>query len=355
MLEVGLILSVQSILVIPLRIPFTVMAQRIGYNRMILIAFIVQSTSPILYFGAPNFVWLYPISLYETVATGSYMQIAMAMTSNMAPRERQGNAIGQYMSFLTMGMFVGPLIASALITTISYRQLFLVSASFSIAGMMLFLLHVARKGGADTSMELSGIRRPTALSSLKLILRERNVAALSVLKSAYSTSNRVFTTIFTVYAVKQLMFSPSLVALLFSVQGFFNVFAKFPAGKIADRMGGRTLLFFIFGLIIVDYVAIAYARDFTVLVVLLAIFGGCWGARAVAELSCLVDTVPQETKTIALSYFENFWWIGSTVGGILVGVLADVLPFETILLLPALINLPTIASIYAIRRVERNN
>ena len=117
MLEVGLVLSVQSILVIPLRIPFTVMAQKIGYNRMILIAFIVQSTSPILYFAAPNFVWLYPISLYETIATGSYMQIAMAMTSNMAPKERQGNAIGQYMSFLTMGMFVGPLIASALVTT----------------------------------------------------------------------------------------------------------------------------------------------------------------------------------------------------------------------------------------------
>jgi len=149
--------------------------------------------------------------------------------------------------------------------------------------------------------------------------------------------------------VDQLGFSPSLVALLFSAVGFANTLIKLPAGRISDRVGRKNLLLVAFGVIVIDYVAIAYARNIIPLAVSLIVFGACWGTRAVTEWSFLASTVPPETKTLAMSYLSTFWGLGSTVGSMIAGISAGVLPFPTIFLLAAIINIPAIPSIYAMK------
>ena len=43
LLQLGLILSIQSILMVVVKIPFTMVAERIGKNRMFIIAFVIQT------------------------------------------------------------------------------------------------------------------------------------------------------------------------------------------------------------------------------------------------------------------------------------------------------------------------
>lgn len=93
-LQVGVILSVQSFLMIVARIPLTVVARRVGERRMICLAFVVQATAPILYSLAPSPTWLYFIPFYQVLATATFFQVALSIASNMSIPSRQGDALG---------------------------------------------------------------------------------------------------------------------------------------------------------------------------------------------------------------------------------------------------------------------
>jgi len=242
LLQVGLVVSMQSFLMIVSRIPLTMVAERIGYRRMFLIAFLVQTTSPIMYAFIPGPIWLYVIPFYEIIASGSFNQLAMTTASNMAPPYRQGDAIGRYMTFMTMGMFVGPLITSALLNYFNYSQLYLAASLFPFIGFLLFLRYIPKEGVFERAEVEAGEEEEIGvLDSLKVILRDRNVLILTLIRATYSMANTMFTTLFVLYAVS-IGFTESQAALLFSMVGFANAFSKLPAGRIADRLGSKKVL-----------------------------------------------------------------------------------------------------------------
>jgi len=348
LVQVGLILSVQSILMMVVRIPLAMVSDRVGHNRMFLIAFFIQVTAPILYAIAPDTSWLYVIPFYQVLASGSFNQLAMSTASNMAPATRQGDALGRYMTFMSMGMFVGPIIAGSLVTHIGYRQLFMVTALFPAIGLGLFLRFKPNGVRAPPAEEESE-EGPGTLATLKVILRDRNVLILTFIRSTYSMANTVFTTLFAVFAVRDLGFTPALAALLFSVVGFTNAFIKLPAGRVTDTLGPKKVLLASFSTLILVYVSIAYARGVAPILLLLALFGVCWGTRAVTEWTTLANSVTPETKTIAMSYLGSIWGVGATLGSFMVGVVGEAYPFSTIFLMLAVINVPAIPAIYLMR------
>lgn len=350
LLQVGFILSIQSFLMIVARIPLTVVTEKIGSYRMFAVAFVIQATASILYAVAYSPAWLYVIPFYQIIASGSFNQLAMATASDMAPATRQGDALGRYMTFMTMGMFVGPLITGALITQISYRQLYLFTTLFPVTGLVLFLRNMPKIPRRIQSVDVPGNGVQVGVfNALKTILSNRNVLVLSLIRVTYSMSNTVFTALFAVYAVRELSFSPSVASLLFSVVGFANALVKFPAGYLSDRIGAKRVLLITFGTLIMVYTLIPNARTLLLLLPLLVFFGLCWGTRAVTEWATLANTVPQDAKAIAMSYLSSVWGLGSTIGSIMLGVLGETLPFSTIFLILAFINVPALPGIYLMK------
>ena len=354
LVQVGLILSVQSILMMVARIPLAMVSNRVGQNRMFIAAFFIQATAPILYAIAPDPSWLYVIPFYQILASGSFNQLAMSAASNMAPASRQGDALGRYMTFMTLGMFVGPVITGSLINHISYRQLFMVTSIFPAIGLGLYLKFKSKEIRAPPEEEASPHEGIGTMASLKEIIRDRNVQVLTLIRATYSMANTVFTSLFVVFAVRDLGFTPALAALLFSVVGFSNALIKFPAGRMADALGPRKVLFASFSTLILVYVSISYVRGVAPILALLVLFGVCWGTRAVTEWTTLANSVTQERKTIAMSYLGSIWGVGATLGSLMVGVVGDAFPFSTIFLMLALINLPAIPAIYLMRKPEQD-
>ena len=354
LLQLGFILSIQSILMVVVRIPFTIVAERIGKNRMLVIAFIIQATAPLLYAFAPDPTWFYIIPFYQIIASGSFNQIAMATASNMAPAKRQGDALGRYMTFMSMGMFVGPLITSFLVAFISYRQLYLVTALFPAVGLALFLRYMPKGEAMSQALADPEGEKTSTVDTLRVILRNRNVLVLTLIRTTYSMSNTVFTSLFALYAVERLGFTPSMASLLFSVVGFSNAFIKFPAGRLADRLGAKMVLMASFSTLILVFVSLAYLRGFVPILVSLVLFGACWGTRAVTEWTTLANTVTAETKAIAMSYLSSIWGVGATLGSLMVGLVGGALPFSTIFLILALINVPALPAIYVMKGSEEN-
>jgi predicted MFS family arabinose efflux permease len=272
----------------------------------------------------------------------------------MAPTTRQGDALGRYMTFMTMGMFVGPIITGSLVTHIGYRQLYMVTALFPVIALGLFLSSKPKEVLTPPAKETSTVKGPGTIATLKVILRDRNVLILTFVRSVYSLANTVFTSLFIVFAVQDLEFTPALAALLFSAVGFANTFIKFPAGRMADAIGPKKVLFAAFATLAIVYIAIPYARGAAPILILLVLFGACWGTRAVTEWSTLTNSVAKDNKTIAISYLGSIWGVGATLGSFMVGVVGENYPFSTIFLMLGLITLPALPAIYLMRDTKES-
>jgi predicted MFS family arabinose efflux permease len=347
--QLGLILSIQSILMVVVRIPFTIIAERIGKSKMLVVAFFIQATSPLLYSFAPNPTWFYILPFYQIIATGSFNQLAMATASNFAPVRQQGDALGRYMTFMSMGMFVGPMITGILLNFVDYKQVYLIATIFPAIGLTLFLKYMPKENTTEQNKKYEVEQRPHTTETLHMILRNRNVLVLTLVRTTYSLSNTVFTSLFALYAVEKLNFTPSLASLLFSVVGFSNAFIKFPAGRLADRLGPKKVLMVTFTTLIFVYISVAYLKGVIPILITLVLFGACWGTRAVTEWATLANIATTETKAIAMSYLSSIWGVGSTLGSILVGLIGGTFPFSNIFLILAFVNIPALPAIYIMK------
>ena len=347
---IGLILSLQALLLIFLRLPLTIFAARVGERRMLAVSFVAQTLQLMLIGFANNPTWLYFIPIIQLLATGSFFQLITSMNSNQAPPERQGDALGRHMTIVSAGMFIGPALCGLLVKPLGYSAVFLIASLFPLAGLIILLK--ATQGFDVGGRSLQSHELPS-LSSLKELLGQRNVVILALIRTLYSTSNNLFLTLFSIYAVKSLNFDPALVAVLYSIQGVANAFIKVPSGWVSDKWGRKVVLFITFSGITAVYVGFALLTAYPFVAATMLFFGACWGARAVTEWALLATIVPASTKTIARGYMESFWDVGSSVGSLLAGVAVGILPYQAIFLLLAALNLPALPAILSMKGEKR--
>jgi predicted MFS family arabinose efflux permease len=347
--QIGSILSIQSFLLIILRVPLTLIARRIGERKMLFIAFIVQSVTQLFYGISPSAAWFYPISILQVLSKGTFFQLATAINSNLAPEDKQGDALGRHMTIMSVPMFIGPVITGIFVEQIGYQGLFFLSSTLPFLGLIIFWWYTSDVdlGGVEVS-----IHETPNLRSLVHLFTKKNLVILALIRALYSTSNNTYLTLFSLYAVNQLGFDPASVAGLFSLQGIANTLIKVPIGRASDRIGRKTILLTTFIMVIFIYLLLSFAEYYYLVGFGVVIFGLAWGSRATVEWAFLTSTVKPEIKNIAVSYMEGFWDIGGSLGSFLAGLLSGYLAVPQILLLMAALNLPAIPAILMIEEED---
>ena len=340
--QIGAILSMQALLLTVLRLPLTLLARRVGEKKMLGMAFIAQAAAQMLMGWAPTPRWFYAAPVMQIIATGTFFQLATALNSNLAPLERQGEAMGRHMTIMSIAMFIGPALCSLIVNSLGYRRVFYVSSLFPLLGLFMF-------SGFTLGVKTEGIEVPRhetpSLGSMRKLFGSRNVVALTIIRTLYSTSNNTYSTLFSLYAVNTLGFDPASVAFLYSVMGVANTAVKVPAGAVSDKVGRKKVLLATFSTIVLVYITLSFARVYPLVAAAVVVFGAAWGTRATVEWAFLASLVEPEVKNIAVSYIESFWDLGSALGSFLAGALSGVLPMPTIYLLLAGMNLPALPAI----------
>jgi len=322
--QVGSLYSVMSFIPLVVRIPMSVVAERLGRIRMLLLGLFIKATSLVLYAHAGSFTQVLLVTVYMCLANGSFNQTAMSTVSDAAPADRQGDAMGRYLTFLGFGMMVGPALCSLLVNVMSYPQMFYMSALFPATGMVLLLFLAPEVGRRAAKSE--DAPEVSTVESLRMIFRNRNVMLLSYCRASFSTAQAIFIALFSIYAVQELGMSESTVALLFTVRGFSNTLSRFPAGRISDSIGRRTPMLAAYGLLVVSFAMIAFFDGVAMMGVALALYGLCWGTRAVSEWAFLTDLVEPEIKTMSISYLSSVFGFGSTLGSLAAGFNLGAIP-----------------------------
>lgn len=347
-LQIGMLMSLTSALPLILRIPLTLVAERVGKTRMLIFGLVIASTANLMYAYAGSFGQL-PLIIAYAAFTAGFNQLALSIVSDIAPATSQGEAIGRYLTFLGVGMLLGPALCSILVASLSYSQLFLISAAIPMLGIAILLVWAPKVPGVTTRVERPKVG---ARESLGRILRNRNVMLLSYCRLSFSTAQSLFITLFSIYATEDLGMTASTVALLFTLRGLTNVLIRYPAGRLSDRIGRKKPIIAAFSALTVAFLITATQRSILLLGVAMAIYGLSWGTRAVTEWALLTDLVEPEIKTISMSYLSSIFGLGSTLGSTLAGILSLYLPFTTIFLIAAAIIVPAIPVISTMKRPE---
>jgi predicted MFS family arabinose efflux permease len=314
-----------------------------------MIGLVVGGISSVLFIYAQSYRQLLLVVAFNSITNSSFNQTAMSTVSDAAPPMKQGDAMGRYLTFLAVGMLIGLALCSRLVEPIGYNGLYLIAAGVPFIGVLL-LVFLAPKNIREREAQSGDARKISAFESMKMILHNRNVLLLSYCRASFSTAQAIFLALFSIYAVEQLGFGEATVALLFTVRGFANTLARYPAGRVSDRIGRKPILLAGYGLLVVSYTMIAYTGSLWILSIALALYGLCWGARAVSEWAYLTDLVEPEIKTISISYLSSIFSLGSTIGSIAAGALTLVLPYNSIFMIGALLNLGAIPVLLGIRK-----
>ncbi|TFH12222.1 MFS transporter, partial [Candidatus Bathyarchaeota archaeon] len=298
-IQLGILLSVQSFIPLILRIPLSSLIERIGRIPSMIISLIISGAGTLLFIPAQGYTQLMLVIIFNTISASSFNQTAMSTVSDAAPQSQQGDAMGRYLTFLGLGMLLGPALCSWLVGPLGYDGLFWLAGAIPIIGILLLVFMAPKNIRAREKTETPTI---STSESLRMILRNRNVLLLSYCRASFSASQSIFLALFSIYAADKLGFSDSIIALLFTVRGFSNMISRFPAGAISDKIGRKPLMYGAYALLVVSFIMIAYTGNLVLLGVAMTLYGLCWGTRAVAEWAFLTDLVEPEIKTISISY-----------------------------------------------------
>lgn len=235
---------------------------------------------------------------------------------------RLGHSFGLHRALDTLGAIIGILIAYTLFTTThgGYKRIFLFSMIPGVIGVLLLFCvkdKKAKKGAAKV--------RPWA-GWRTLSPRLKAFFSVAFLFTLGNSSNQ-----FLLLRADNLGFDAADVILLYLVYNVVYALSAYPAGRLSDAIGRRTLLVFgylFYGLV---YLGFSLAVEKLHIWVLFGVYGLYSGLTEGVEKALVAELCPGESRATMLGIHATLVGIGllpaSIIGGLLWKTIGPEAPF----------------------------
>lgn len=255
-------------------------------------------TKPIFPLAA-NIQWVFVARFSDRIGKGIRGAPRDALIADLTPSRIRGAAYGLRQALDSVGAFLGPLLAVALMLLLAndIKAVLWVAVLPALLSVFLLVVGVREPNAAETE----GRRRtPLTLADAKdLSMRYWLVVALG----AVFTLAR-FSEAFLILRAQDLGLALSFVPLIMIVMNVVYAGFAYPAGAAADRMSARKLLIFGLAVLVLADVLLALAGS----PVMALVGAGFWGlhmAFTQGLLSKLVaDAAPVELRGTAFGIFN---------------------------------------------------
>lgn len=255
-----------------------------------------------------------------------YIPNATALIAAETPREKSGNALGILTTGYVSGNLIGPVLGGILAQVFSIRWTFILTGIFLIIVFFLSatMVHEHFTPITRDQQEQSG-------SWLHRVKRPKLILVLLVSTMIIQMGNNSITPIISLY-VKQLMHGVGPITLVAGIiaalPGISTLLAAPKLGEYGDRRGTSRVL--VFGYIFA--VLMYFPQGFVTSVWLLGIFrfmiGVSDGALFPAVQTLLTKNSPQELTGTVFSWNQSFQALGSMLGSLLGGFVANIFNYN---------------------------
>lgn len=331
------------------------LSDHFGYKNVLWIGLMLHAVLMLAYIFVQDPLMLIGLRGLEGVASVSVLPPTRAMMNALAPRGRQGEALGLLSAAQTTGILIGPAVGALLASQAGYTLSFIIASIplvLAAIGTVLFL-----RGQAEQDVDSSTSDQRTALSGLFT----RPLLLTYGLQLILMMSNGVVMAIWSLYMLDRGATLP-LIGLSYTTFAMPIIFIAPLAGRLSDRYGRYWL--FLAGFSLTGIIFCIYSLPSVTAwpIIIISIVEGVVTSLARTSLDgLLADVIPHQALGKVQANYTAAGLIGNLLGATAAGLLyafSTGLPFliEGLILLGAslVLLLPGIARMFldARRRVQ---
>lgn len=289
------------------------LADRFGYKNVLWVGLLLHAVLMLAYIPVQDPILLIGLRAIEGVASVSVLPPTRALMNTIAPKTRQGEALGLLSAAQTTGILIGPAVGAVLASQTGYILSFVIaSVPLVIAALVtLFFLPQAEKQEQSMAEGHGMFSKELFTQPLMLVYTLQIVLMLT---------NGVVMAIWSLYMLDRGASLP-LLGLSFTTFALPIIFLAPLSGRLSDRYGRYWP--FMAGLIAIGLIFCLYSTPVNAWeIVVISALEGAASAFARSSLDgLLADVMPQEMKGKAQANASAANLIGNLIGATVAGLL----------------------------------
>ena len=327
------------------------LSDHIGYKNVLWLGLLMHAALMIAYIFVQDPVMLIGLRSLEGVASVSVLPPTRAMMNTLAPRGRQGEALGLLGAAQTTGILIGPAVGALLASQTGYTLSFIIASIPLVLAAVVTIIFLPNRGEHDDAP--SAPRQKDSFAALFT----RPLVLTYTLQLVLMISNGVVMAIWSLYMLDRGATLPQI-GLSYTTFALPIIFIAPISGRLSDRYGRYWL--FLLGLALTGVTFCLYSLPSVTAwpIILISIVEGVVTSIARTSLDgLLADVIPPQARGKAQANYTASGLMGNLLGATAAGLLygySTGLPFlvEGIMLLGAslVLLLPGIARMFLAAR-----
>ena len=325
MLTVGVIEGVAEATALVVRIFSGALSDWLG-KRKLLVAIgygLAAFTKPVFPLATSIF-WLFAARFVDRIGKGIRGAPRDALIADLSPPEVRGTSFGLRQSLDTVGAFLGPLIAIALMVLFAnnFAAVFWIAV---IPAFLAFLVVIVFVREPDRPPEQKPVRSP--LSRREIARLGSGFWTVVALGTLFTLAR--FSEAFLLLRAERLGLSLAFVPVVLVVMNVVYALSAWPACALSDRIGRFGLLAAGFGVLIVADLALAFAPNVAIVMLGTGLWGLHLGLTQGILAAFIADTAPADLRGTAFGMFNLVTGIAMLLASVIAGALWDLVGAQT--------------------------
>lgn len=267
---------------------------------------------------ATTIEWIVSARLLDRVGKGVRGAPRDALVADLAPPSLRGASFGLRQSLDTIGAFLGPLAAIALmlLTSDNYAAVFWIAVvpAFIAFGLMVFGVKEPER-----AIVAAARPKPQFADARRLSAAFWAVVAVSVVLTLAR-----FSEAFLVLRAQNVGLSIAIVPVVMVVMNIVYALAAYPAGVLSDRFGRQGVLVIGVATLVVADLLLAFATSVPILLLGVVFWGLHMGLTQGLLATLVADTAPADLRGTAFGVFNLASGVAMLIASVVAGALWDV-------------------------------
>jgi MFS family permease len=318
-LVVGVIEGVAEATALIVRIFSGALSDRLGHRKWLAAAGygLAAITKPVFPL-APSVGWLFAARFIDRIGKGIRTAPRDALIADITTPDLRGASFGLRQSLDTVGAFIGPLAAIAL--------MLLTADNFTL--VFWFAVFPAFLSFAVIALAVREPERPADQQPVRAPLSRAEIARLGgafwiVVTLAGTFTLARFSEAFLLLRAQSVGMALALVPMVLVAMNVVFGLAAWPAGALSDRIGRYQLLACGFTILIAADLVLAFAPNAATVILGAALWGLHMGLTQGILASLIADTAPADLRGTAFGLFSLVTGVATVVASVVAGALWD--------------------------------
>lgn len=294
---------------------------------------------------APAVTWIVAARFIDRVGKGIRGAPRDALIADIAPVHLRGASFGLRQSLDTVGAFIGPLIAIALmwLTADNFQVVFWIAVLPAFLALALMVFSVPEPERGPT---IRKVRFPLHRDELRRLGRRYWLVIAVATVFALARFSEAFLVLRAQAVGLPVMLVPAVLVVMNAVYAL----AAYPAGILADSVGRHRILLIGLALLVVADCVLAFVPGMVGVAIGVALWGLHMGFTQGLLATLVADTSPPELRGTAFGMFNLLTGGALLAASVVAGLLWDRLGAQTTFLAGAGFALVALLGVLGIRR-----